>query len=46
MVGFSLKYHASVPEVIELAHPVMSALPACFVFAGGRQPGRAEGRTW
>ena len=34
-VGFSLNYLANVPEVVELARWVKTALPGCLVFAGG-----------
>jgi hopanoid C-3 methylase len=34
-VGFSLNYLANVPEVVDLAKWVKTALPSCLVFAGG-----------
>jgi len=34
-VGFSLNYLANVPEVVDLAKWVKTALPGCLVFAGG-----------
>lgn len=34
-VGFSLNYLGNVPEVIDLAKWVKSAVPGCFVFVGG-----------
>ena len=34
-VGVSLNYLANVPEAIELARAVKTALPGCFVFLGG-----------
>ena len=35
VVGFSLNYLANVPEVVDLAKEVKTALPGCVVFAGG-----------
>jgi hopanoid C-3 methylase len=34
-VGFSLNYLGNVPEVVDLAKWVKSAIPGCFVFVGG-----------